>query len=67
MRMQIVNGGGVEALLLDSVGRLVSSKYKGRVTQVSAAFAVWLPLLFVNCELQDLLLQRSQETDVQFK
>ncbi|KAL2623587.1 hypothetical protein R1flu_003792 [Riccia fluitans] len=33
---QIVNGGGVEALLLDTVGRLVSQKYKERVAKHEA-------------------------------
>eukprot|EP00246_Nothoceros_aenigmaticus_P004584 TRINITY_DN16173_c0_g1_i3.p1 TRINITY_DN16173_c0_g1~~TRINITY_DN16173_c0_g1_i3.p1 ORF type:complete len:315 (+),score=44.36 TRINITY_DN16173_c0_g1_i3:120-947(+) len=33
---QIVNGGGIEALLLDSLGRILSSKYKERVIQHEA-------------------------------
>lgn len=33
---QIANGGGVEALLLDTFGRILSSKYKDRVAQHEA-------------------------------
>ena len=35
--MKVLNNGGMEALILDTIGRILSRKYKNRVAQVFEA------------------------------